>query len=214
PIVMTRYMDADADFDVDLVDFARFQNSFTGEGGPGAGDRATWFPLADFGSTEDSPSADCDADIEDFKVFRERWHSTGTGFMVCTVPPLSNAVLANGDLTVLVCGGPIHVRPTAAPPLDCPNCQMYPFPCGNLPNCGGVCPWDSGGGGPGGLTPLDEPLYLPAMPLGPPEQMAAALAEALSPSDLPSAAALLLADGLANADDYAIAVAQLLGAGG
>jgi len=47
PMIWTRYGDFDGDFDVDLVNFMRFASVFTGL------DQATWYPIADWGTSYD-----------------------------------------------------------------------------------------------------------------------------------------------------------------
>ncbi len=157
-LALTRYFDANADFDVDLMDFARFQNAFAKQG------EVTWDPLADFWTDAEHPEADCDADIEDFKVVRTRWHTDHVPpmgepqqYRVCTAANLPavaavNADNPNGDPTTIVCGGPLHVRPTTGSPpvpeLDCPNCELEGLGCGT--ECDNSCPWVAGGSNPDG----------------------------------------------------------------
>ncbi len=236
---LTRFGDADGDYDVDIIDFARFQNAYTGSGG------TTWYPLSDYatadageapypgGSNVVSP-ADCDVDGADYAFFYARWRRDASSVArLCSLTdplhpiPTNNANLLNGDPNIVVCGGPYHVETSFTPPLDCPNCEMYPFPCGCLPNCAVPCPGQGsceesamfGGGESFAMSAAGqeavqeeaapivfvEPAALPPSP----ELVASWLAAELSAADLASVAALYAADA-ANGDEYAAAVAALL----
>jgi len=222
-IVLSRYGDFEADFDVDLVDFARFQNCFTGmntEAAPNA--HATWYPLADWGSTATNLEADADVDLHDYAVMQQRWHSSGTGYQVCATPPTDNEDMANGDPDIIVCGGPLHVRPDDAPELDCPPCSAYNY----VPTCesgfaggGGESMAMAGGGMEliGGEDEAEALAFFDGEPVEvvpeyglSAEVLAEALLASLPPGELASFAAQLASDAEASGDTVAAAVAQLL----
>ncbi len=222
-IVLSRYGDFEADFDVDLVDFARLQNCFTGQNttqAPNA--HATWYPLADWGTDANDAEADADVDLYDFVVFQQRWHSSGTGYQVCATPPTANESMLNGDPDIIVCGGPLHVRPDDAPELDCPPCSAYNY----VPTCesgfagGGGESMAMAGGGMELLGGEDEPEalaffdgepveFVPEYGLSA-EVLAESLLASLPPGELASFAAQLASDAEASGDTVAAAVAQLL----
>ncbi len=232
PIGLTRYMDSDLDFDVDMIDFARFQNSFTGantEQNPNA--HATWYSLADWGTTATNQESDGDVDLFDYEVFYDRWHRQEVpdqpvppeppdlpDWRVCSAAdlPLENLDNLNGDPETVVCGGPLHVRPTDVPPLDCPD-SLYPdasFGGGGESLSGGgegLLGGESMASASGEDAPAPAETVWPPI-TGTPEAMAASLSAALPAGDLASFAASLLADGQASGDAFTMAVAGLLGA--
>lgn len=77
---LTRDMDANLDFDVDMHDLARLQNRFIEANATVVDtEHATWYSLADWGISEAYPEADGDVDLDDFCVLRKRLAGSGTG---------------------------------------------------------------------------------------------------------------------------------------
>ncbi len=174
-IGMTRYFDADLDFDVDQMDVAAFWNSFTGANtaqSPNA--HATWNSLADWGTNAENREADGDVDLADYAVFYQRLSGSADGFYLCEDGDIpDNSSLPNGSPDVVVCAGPLHDIPQGtgacsaeecadftceqpetcgAPALNCPNCTTAGMGCG--PTCEFLCAGDRGAVNPKGRLHL------------------------------------------------------------
>ncbi len=140
--------------------------------------------------------------------------------MVCAEGDLpdDNVDLSNGRPVLIVCGGPLHVRPGGADPpapdLDGANCTMYPFPCGGGATCDDECSWDSteaDGGGESLMAGGGGPYTVPAEPLPSAERMASmltALGEQIDTDDL---VAMLQAEAEATADPSIEAMLAAMG---